>query len=108
MTGYDVAALRARFPALDRGYAHFDGPGGSQVPLEVAQAVAGTLTAPLANRGRTTPAERFSDEIVLAARDAMADATLHPVVAVETADGGCRACTGTAPGGVGFQLRERR
>ncbi len=73
MTGYDVAALRARFPALDRGYAHFDGPGGSQVPLEVAQAVAGTLTAPLANRGRTTPAERFSDEIVLAARDAMAD-----------------------------------
>ncbi|HEY2194831.1 MAG TPA: cysteine desulfurase-like protein [Actinomycetospora sp.] len=73
MTGYDVAALRARFPALDRGYAHFDGPGGSQVPREVAQAVADTLTAPIANRGRTTPAERFSDEVVLGARAAMAD-----------------------------------
>lgn len=70
---YDVAALRARFPALDRGFAHFDGPGGSQVPREVGEAVAGTLTAPIANRGRTTPAERFSDEVVLAARAAVAD-----------------------------------
>ncbi|NMO93936.1 cysteine desulfurase-like protein [Actinomycetospora sp. TBRC 11914] len=70
---YDVAALRSRFPALDRGFAHFDGPGGSQVPREVGEAVAGTLTAPIANRGRTTPAERFSDEVVLAARGAMAD-----------------------------------
>ncbi len=70
---YDVAALRARFPALAAGYAHFDGPGGSQVPLEVAQAVAATLTAPIANRGRLTPAERFSDDVVVAARRAMAD-----------------------------------
>ena len=73
VTGYDVAALRARFPALDRGYAHFDGPGGSQVPVEVAQAVAATLTAPIANRGRVTPAERFSDDVVIAARQAVAD-----------------------------------
>jgi len=40
---YDVAAFRARFPALAAGYAHFDGPGGSQVPVEVAQAVAMVL-----------------------------------------------------------------
>jgi cysteine desulfurase family protein (TIGR01976 family) len=73
VTGYDVAAFRARFPALDRGYAHFDGPGGSQVPVEVAQAVAATLTAPIANRGHVTAAERFSDGVVLAARRAMAD-----------------------------------
>jgi cysteine desulfurase family protein (TIGR01976 family) len=70
---YDVAAFRARFPALAAGYAHFDGPGGSQVPVEVAQAVAATLTSPIANRGRVTPAERFSDDVVLAARQAMAD-----------------------------------
>jgi cysteine desulfurase family protein (TIGR01976 family) len=70
---YDVAAFRARFPALAAGYAHFDGPGGSQVPVEVAQAVAATLTAPIANRGRVSPAERFSDDVVLAARRAMAD-----------------------------------
>jgi cysteine desulfurase family protein (TIGR01976 family) len=71
--GYDVAAFRARFPALEEGYAHFDGPGGTQVPAEVGRAVAETLTAPIANRGRITPAERFSDDVVLAARAAMAD-----------------------------------
>jgi cysteine desulfurase family protein (TIGR01976 family) len=71
--GYDVAAFRARFPALAHGYAHFDGPGGSQVPAEVGRAVAETLTAPIANRGRITPAERFADDVVLAARSAMAD-----------------------------------
>ncbi|MCD2192818.1 cysteine desulfurase-like protein [Actinomycetospora endophytica] len=73
MPGYDVAAFRARFPALDRGYAHFDGPGGSQVPADVGRAVADTLTAPIANRGRITPAERFSDDVVVGAREAMAD-----------------------------------
>ena len=70
---YDVAAFRARFPALTSGYAHFDGPGGSQVPAEVGRAVAETLTAPIANRGTVTPAERFSDGIVGKSREAMAD-----------------------------------
>ncbi len=70
---YDVAALRARFPALRAGYAHFDGPGGSQVPDAVADAVAGTLTSPLANRGRVTPSERLADGIVVDARAAVAD-----------------------------------
>ena len=37
---YDVAAFRARFPALDAGCAHVDGPGGSQVPEEVARTLA--------------------------------------------------------------------
>ncbi|HLU59417.1 MAG TPA: cysteine desulfurase-like protein [Pseudonocardia sp.] len=70
---YDVAAVRAHFPALDAGYAHFDGPGGSQVPRAVAEAVAGALVAPLANRGRVTAGERAADEIVVAARRAVAD-----------------------------------
>jgi cysteine desulfurase family protein (TIGR01976 family) len=70
---YDVAALRDRFPALKAGYAHFDGPGGSQVPDAVADAVARALVAPLANRGRVTEAERTADGIVLGARSAMAD-----------------------------------
>ena len=56
--GYDVHAVRARFPALAAGTAHFDGPGGSQVPDTVAAAVADTLTSPLANRGSVTAAER--------------------------------------------------
>jgi cysteine desulfurase family protein (TIGR01976 family) len=70
---YDVAALRERFPALKAGFAHFDGPGGSQVPDAVAEAVARTLVAPLANRGTVTEAERTSDGIVHDARAAMGD-----------------------------------
>ncbi|GEL20368.1 cysteine desulfurase-like protein [Pseudonocardia asaccharolytica] len=70
---YDVRAVRARFPALAAGFAHFDGPGGSQVPDTVAEAVARALTSPLANRGRNTAAERAADDIVVGARAAMAD-----------------------------------
>ena len=70
---YDVAALRARFPALSEGAAHFDGPGGTQVPDAVAEAVAGALSAAVSNRGRLTPAERRADDIVHACRSAIAD-----------------------------------
>jgi cysteine desulfurase family protein (TIGR01976 family) len=71
--GYDVAAVREHFPALRSGTAHFDGPGGTQVPDVVGQAVAETLTASIANRGRVTAAERRADDTVLAARAAMGD-----------------------------------
>ena len=71
--GYDVAAVRAHFPALRAGTAHFDGPGGSQVPDVVAAAVAATLTSPIANRGTVTAAERAADDVVRAARAAVAD-----------------------------------
>ncbi|MGS0688405.1 cysteine desulfurase-like protein [Nakamurella sp. GG22] len=70
---YDVAALRAHFPALALGAAHFDGPGGSQVPDTVADAIRDTLTAGLSNRGLVTPAERRADNVVADARVAMAD-----------------------------------
>ncbi|MGY1840386.1 MULTISPECIES: cysteine desulfurase-like protein [unclassified Modestobacter] len=72
---FDVAALRAQFPALRGGAAHFDGPGGSQTPLAVAQAVAATMTAPMANRGSVTQAERNADAVVREARQAVADLT---------------------------------
>ncbi len=70
---YDVAAVRARFPALSEGAAHFDGPGGTQVPDAVAEAVAGALSVAISNRGRLTPAERRADDIVHACRSAIAD-----------------------------------
>lgn len=70
---YDVSAVRARFPALKQGAAHFDGPGGSQVPDVVGDAVRATLVAAIANRGRVTEAERTADDTVLAARQAAAD-----------------------------------
>jgi cysteine desulfurase family protein (TIGR01976 family) len=69
----DVARLRASFPALDQGVAYFDGPGGTQVPREVAQAVANTLTSGIANRGSVTSAERRADAVVNGARSAVAD-----------------------------------
>ena len=72
-TTYDVAALRARFPALRSGTAYFDGPGGTQVPDAVADAVARTLTRGISNRGAVTPAERAADDVVRAFRSAMAD-----------------------------------
>jgi cysteine desulfurase family protein (TIGR01976 family) len=71
--GFDVDAVRKQFPALAEGAAHFDGPGGSQTPQTVADAVASTLTSAVANRGRVTAAERRADDIVVEARRAMAD-----------------------------------
>jgi len=70
---FDVAAVRSQFPALAAGIAHFDGPGGSQTPQSVTDAIVGVLRAPLANRGTVTAAERTADGIVRAARAAMAD-----------------------------------
>jgi cysteine desulfurase family protein (TIGR01976 family) len=69
----DVGQVRAAFPALDLGVAHFDGPGGSQVPRVVADAVARTLVSGISNRGAVTDAERRADDVVLAARAAVAD-----------------------------------
>jgi cysteine desulfurase family protein (TIGR01976 family) len=73
VTSYDVGSVRAHFPALAEGAAHFDGPGGSQTPDAVADAVANALRAAVANRGTVTAAERRADAIVDAARQAMAD-----------------------------------
>lgn len=70
---FDVARVRSQFPALAEGAAHFDGPGGSQVPTPVARAVADTLTSAIANRGRVTAAERRADGIVADCRAAMGD-----------------------------------
>ena len=67
---YDVNSVRAAFPALGEGAAHFDGPGGSQVPAVVGQAVADTLTAAIANRGSVTAAERRAEDVVTGARAA--------------------------------------
>ena len=69
----DVAALRAHFPALQGGAAHFDGPGGSQIPSVVAEAVAEGMTAPMSTRGSVTAAEQNSDANVLGGRAALAD-----------------------------------
>jgi cysteine desulfurase family protein (TIGR01976 family) len=73
MGSFDVDTVRKQFPALTEGAAHFDGPGGSQTPQVVADAVSSTMTSALANRGQLTAAERRADGIVVGARQAMAD-----------------------------------
>ncbi len=70
---FPVDRIRAAFPALGLGVAHFDGPGGSQVPAYVAQAVAATMTAGLSNRGTITAGEQRAEAVTLGARAAMAD-----------------------------------
>ena len=65
----DVAAVRARFSALDRRLAFFDGPGGTQCPDEVIDAIA-ALPARATTRTsarRTRPRER-TDALVDDAR----------------------------------------
>ena len=69
----EVARIRSSFPALQQGVAYFDGPGGTQVPVEVARAVADTLTSGISNRGAVTESERRADEVVAEARSAVAD-----------------------------------
>jgi selenocysteine lyase/cysteine desulfurase len=69
----DVAALRAEFPSLESGIAHFDGPGGTQTPAVVGEAIARTLTGPLSNRGTSIASERNADEAVSDFRAAIAD-----------------------------------
>ncbi|KQW49053.1 cysteine desulfurase [Nocardioides sp. Root1257] len=70
---FDVDRIRKDFPALDGGTAYFDGPGGSQVPRQVADAIASTMTAGLSNRGTVTATEQRAEDVVVGARGAVAD-----------------------------------
>ncbi|TXS42185.1 cysteine desulfurase-like protein [Streptomyces sp. uw30] len=69
----DLTALRAQFPALDQGLAFFDGPGGTQTPRPVADAIAATMTRPLSNRGTVSPSELNAERAVTDFRTAYAD-----------------------------------
>jgi cysteine desulfurase family protein (TIGR01976 family) len=73
-----VEKIRSRFPALERrqdgvpvGY--FDGPGGTQVPLEVVAAMEDYLLRHNANTHWLYPSSEETDAIIDAARQAMAD-----------------------------------
>jgi cysteine desulfurase family protein (TIGR01976 family) len=78
MPEFDVAALRGRFPALSRPedsrpFVFFDGPGGTQVPDTVIEAVGRYYRESNANSGGAFATSRRSDALVAEARAALAD-----------------------------------
>ena len=75
---FDVDALRSEFPSLaveqdGRPIAYFDGPGGTQVPQRVIDAVAGYYRQTNANSGGAFVTSQRSDAIADEAHEAMAD-----------------------------------
>jgi cysteine desulfurase family protein (TIGR01976 family) len=65
----DIEAVRARFTALQRRLAFFDGPGGTQCPDEVIDAVARYLREDNANVGAPYETSRRTDAVVKAAHE---------------------------------------
>jgi cysteine desulfurase family protein (TIGR01976 family) len=65
---FDLETIRARFPALSSGVAFLDGPGGTQCPQSVIDAVAAYLRESNANLGGAFDASRRSDALVGRAR----------------------------------------
>lgn len=70
-----MAALRAGFPALASGAAYLDGPGGSQVPREVLDAVDACLRESNANLGGAFASSAAAKEIMERGRVAAAEFT---------------------------------
>ena len=70
---YQVERVRQDFPSLKTGIAFFDGPGGSQVPTAVGQAIANAITQASSNRGTTTASEQNAEDAVIGYRNAVAD-----------------------------------
>ena len=73
-----IDAIRAQFPALERKQsgtpvAYFDGPGGTQVPKSVVEAVADYLYHHNANTHWHYPTSAETDAMMTAAREAMAE-----------------------------------
>ena len=73
MATTSIAAVRERFSALRGPLAFFDGPGGTQVPDSVIEAISDYLRSANANLGGAFETSRASDEIVASARSAAAD-----------------------------------
>jgi cysteine desulfurase family protein (TIGR01976 family) len=75
---FDIASVRQQFPALRREIggrpaAYFDGPGGSQVPRRVAEAVSRYLLETNANHGGPFATSRESDALLDRAHRRLAD-----------------------------------
>jgi cysteine desulfurase family protein (TIGR01976 family) len=69
----DIDAVRRRFSALDSPLAFFDGPGGTQVPDEVIDAIARYLRESNANVGGPYGTSRATEALITQARLTAAD-----------------------------------
>jgi cysteine desulfurase family protein (TIGR01976 family) len=74
----DITRVRAQFPSLAQtvnGHpaVFFDGPGGTQVPERVIDAISDYLAANNANTGGAYQTSRNTEQIIAGARSAMAD-----------------------------------
>src|SRR5260370_38434833 len=74
----DLDTVRAQFPSLAQtvnGHpaAFLDGPGGTQVPQRVIDAIAGYLRRDNANTGGAYSTSRRTDAMIAEARAALAD-----------------------------------
>jgi cysteine desulfurase family protein (TIGR01976 family) len=82
-TAPTIERVRARFSALQRPLAFFDGPGGTQVPDSVIEAIATYLREANANTGGDFPTSHATDALIARARATAADflgATVDEVV----------------------------
>jgi len=70
---FDVAAVRALYPALADGHAYLDGAAGTQVPESVIEAIAVAYRGGIGNLGGAFAASGRSVAIVAEARAAVAD-----------------------------------
>jgi cysteine desulfurase family protein (TIGR01976 family) len=70
---YDINRIRSHFPSLETGIAFFDGPGGSQVPDRVGQAMSDTITMASSNKGLVTESEINANNTVINFRSAVGD-----------------------------------
>jgi cysteine desulfurase family protein (TIGR01976 family) len=70
---YDVARVRACYPALHDGYAWLDGAAGTQVPQAVLDALTSSYQAGIGNVGGAFPASGRAEAIVAECRQAVAD-----------------------------------
>jgi cysteine desulfurase family protein (TIGR01976 family) len=67
--------VRERFPALASRAVYFDGPGGSQIPQEVIDAMVAYLLESNANCGGAFATSQCTDELIRWAREEAADFT---------------------------------
>jgi cysteine desulfurase family protein (TIGR01976 family) len=72
-TEFDVARVRAAYPALQDGWAYLDGAAGTQVPRAVIDAVAEAFANGIGNSGGVFAASQRSDSYTDAARQGVAD-----------------------------------